>query len=166
MSHLPIWILRNLAVFMIAADVAVLTAASRFSQARSLEWFAIILLLAVLTAIPYVGVLLLMLVVAPKHSVTQWVLLVGMVPVAAASFLCKLAEYGTAHEAWLARVNGSHFMNCGPPARLAILFLDYCGIGAAVGIAAIVLLIQHLIGALNTPSPPSPPPSLARNTPR
>lgn len=166
MRNLPIWILRSVAILMVAADIVLLMSASRFSQGMSLQLLVLVLVSAVVTAIPYFGVTLATMALATRYLLTHWALLLGILPIVAASLLLRFYEYGVAHDLWHAKMSGYHYMNCGPPARLGILFLDYCGTGAAAGVAGGVFLVQLLIAALNIPSPPSPPPSPGHSTPR
>lgn len=166
MRNLPIWILRSAAILRVAADIGLLIAASRFSQGMSLQLLVLVLVSAVVTAIPYFGVTLATMAFAPRHLLSHWALLLGILPIAAASLLLRFYEYGVAHDLWHAKMSGYHYMNCGPPARFVILFLDYCGTGVAVGVAGGVFLLQITMAALNTPSPPSPLPSPGRNSPR
>lgn len=160
-----VWILWGLAAVMIAAEAASMAAMTSFVQGSPVEHLGASLLMVIVTGIPYLAMAIHTIAYSRRYSATLWVVVLGMLLVAAGSCFFRAAEFAMAREVWEARMHGHEYMNCAPPARLVIWVLDYGGTGAVATLAGAVFLVQ-LIAASNTPLPPSPPPSRLENSPR
>ena len=137
-----VWFLWSLAALMVATEIVLTLASSLVMGESPWRYLPGILMMAVLTATPYFAVAATTIAYSPRYSATFWVLAMGMLLVAEASLFYRGAEMWIAMDAWHARMNGGHYGNCGPPARLLILFLDYCGTGLVLCSAGTVLLAQ------------------------
>jgi hypothetical protein len=95
--------------------------------------------LVLITAVPYGLVAVCSVVFFDRSPISSWLLFLGMILVALASLFFRFAEFNLAH----AVTQGA--MNCAPPARLVILFIDYFGTAVIMLLAAPEPLVRAII---------------------
>ena len=160
-----VWFLWSLAGLMAADELMFITVGFfRFDPNPELAKLWVLPIALCITCAPYLFVALLSAEFSRRYSVALWILTVGRLIVAELSLFYRCGEFGLAEIAWRARLEGQRYMNCAPPARFVILFLDYVGTFFVGLLATVVSFAQWIIDLLRTPSPPSPPPFPGRNS--